>query len=157
MVGSGPTAERVVYRARALGMIVYAEERFEGALRKPIEFLLPSAELLTLHLPDSEQSSKFLNKERIKKLKAGSIVVNIGNRDWVDERAMNEALISRKVDTYCFEADSIGKSPLKGNEFALMLKPFSTYTKETMERNQEAMVNNIERIARGLPYNKLDF
>lgn len=60
-------------------------------------------------------------------------------------------------DTYCFEAESMGKSPLKGNEFALMLKPFSTYTKETIERNQEAMVNNIDGIARGKPYNKLDF
>ena len=70
---------------------------------------------------------------------------------------MNQALTARDVDTYCFEAESMGKSPLKGNEFALMLKPFSTYTKETIERNQEVMVDNIDGIARGKPYNKLDF
>jgi hypothetical protein len=66
-------------------------------------------------------------------------------------------LIIKKVDTYCFEAQSWGKSPLKGNEFAIMLKPFSSYTQQTIERNQEAMVDNIEHIARGIPYNKLDF
>jgi len=157
VVGLGPTAEKVVHLARALGMTVYTEECSDEGVRKPIDFLLSSSNLLTLHLPENEQSRKFLNKERIKQLRTGSIVINIGNREWVDERAMNEALVSRKVDTYCFEADSIGKSPLKGNEFALMLKPFSTYTKETRERNQEAMVNNTECIAKGLPYNKLDF
>jgi tRNA(Glu) U13 pseudouridine synthase TruD len=65
-------------------------------------------------------------------------------------------LKTRKIDTYCFEAQSMGKSPLKGNEFAIMLKPFSSYTQQTIERNQEAMVDNIEHIARGIPYNKLE-
>jgi len=157
VVGLGPTAEKVVHLARALGMTVYTEECSDEGVRKPIDFLLSSSDLLSLHLPDNEQSRKFLSKERIKKLKTGSIVVNIGNREWVDEKTMNEALTTRKVDTYCFEAESMGKSPLKGNEFALMLKPFSTYTKETIERSQEAMVNNIDGIARGKPYNKLDF
>lgn len=70
---------------------------------------------------------------------------------------MNKALITRQVDTYCFEAESMGKSPLKGNEYAILLKPFSTYTKETQERNVEALVANADGIARGKPYNKLDF
>lgn len=114
--------------------------------------------MISLHLPNNEESKKFLSKERIRQLKTGSIVINLGNRDWVDERAMNEALTASKVDTYVLEAESWGKSPLKGSEFALMLKPFSTYTKETIKRNQEAMVISIEYIAKGIAcYNKLDF
>ncbi|MCJ7740875.1 hypothetical protein MUP32_06225, partial [Candidatus Microgenomates bacterium] len=81
---------------------------------------------------------------------------NIGNREWIDETAINKALIDKRIDTYCFESESIGKSPLKGNEFALMLKPFSTHMKETMEKNIEAMVNNIEGIVRGIPYNQVE-
>ena len=84
------------------------------------------------------------------------IVVNIGNREWVDETAMNKALIDKRVDTYCFESESMGNSPLKGNEFALMLKPFSTYTKETLEKNIEGMVLNIERIVLGIPYSQME-
>lgn len=158
VIGSDPTARRVMHLARAIGMIVYTPDRQdEGTIRKPIDFLLSGSDFLTLHLPDEEQSKKFLNKETIRRLKTGVMVVNIGNREWVDERAMNEALITRKVDTYCFEAQSMGKSPLKGNEFAIMLKPFSSYTQQTIKRNQEAMVDNIEHIARGIPYNKLEF
>jgi len=156
VVGSGPTIERVILLARAVGMTVYAPERFDGAIRRPLEHLLPDSDLLTIYLPNNEQSQKFLDKERIGKLRRGMIVVNIGNREVVDERAINEALISRKIDTYCFEAESMGNSPLKGNEFAIMLKPFSTYTKETIERNQEAMVDNIDGIVRGKPYSQME-
>jgi len=157
VIGLGPTVEKAVLLARAIGMTVYAEERFEGAIRKPLDFLLSDSDFLTLYLPDNERNKKFLNKEKINKIKRGTILVNVGNREWVDETAMNNALIDKRIDTYCFESESMGKSPLKNNEYAIMLKPFSTYTKETMERNIEAMVNNIDGIARGKPYNKLDF
>lgn len=157
VLGSDPTARKVIQLAMAMGMIVYTPERLdEAAIRKPLDFLLPSSDLLTLHLPDNEQSKKFLNRERIRKLKEGSIVVNIGNREWVNERAMNEVLMTRKVDTYCFTAESMGNSPLKNNEFALMLKPFSTQTRETQERNIEAMVRNTEAIVIGLPFSKVE-
>lgn len=156
VVGSGFAAKETILAARGLEMIVYSTERFDGAIRKPLDFLLSDSQLLTLHLPDSEQSKKFFDKEKIKKVKDGSIMVNLGNREWVEERAMSEALLTRKVDTYCFESESMGKSPLKGNEFALMFKPFSIYTKEARERNQEEMVQNIESIARGIPYSQLE-
>lgn len=156
VVGSGFAAKETIVAARGLEMIVYSTERFDGAIRKPLDFLLSDSQLLTLQLPDNEQSKKFFDKEKIKKVKDGSIMVNLGNREWVEERAMNEALISRKIDTYCFEADSVGKSPLKGNEYALMFKPFSVYTKEARERNREEMVQNIESIARGIPYSQLE-
>lgn len=156
VIGSGSTVEKVVLLARAVGMTVYAEERFEGAIRKPLDFLLSDSDLLTLYLPDNERSKKFLNKERINKIKRGTILVNIGSREWIDETAINNALIDKRIDTYCFESEIMGKSSLKGNEFAIMLKPFSTYTKETLEKNTEAMMRNIEGIVRGLPFNTVE-
>jgi len=157
VLGSDPTARKVIQLAMAMGMIVYTPERLdEAAIRKPLDFLLPGSDLLTLHLPDDKQSNGFLDREKIRKIKTGSIVVNIGSRDWVNEKAMSEALISRQVDTYCFESASMGKTPLKGNEFALMLKPFSTQMVETLEKNTEAMTRNIEGIVIGLPFSKVD-
>jgi phosphoglycerate dehydrogenase-like enzyme len=155
ILGSGLVVEDVVQLARAIGMTVYTTERFDESIRQPLDNLLNDSDLLTLHLPDNQQSKKFLDKERIGKLKEGSIVVNIGNREWVNERAMNEALVSRKVDTYCFTAESMGSSPLKGNEYALMFKPSSTNTVETLESNIEAMVRNIEGIVIGFPFSRV--
>ena len=156
ILGLGPAVGEIVWLAKAVGMTVYTTELLDGAIREPLDNLLYGSDLLTLQLPDNEQSKKFLNKERIRKLKEGSIVVNIGNREWVDERVMNEALIARKVDTYCFTAESMGKSLLKSNEFAIMLKPFSTQTVETQAKNIEAMIRNTEAIVIGLPFSKVE-
>lgn len=155
VLGSGPVVEEIVQLAKAVGMTVYTTERFDESIRQPLDNLLNDSDLLTLHLPDNEQSKKFLNSERIKKLKEGSIVVNIDNREWVDERVMNEALASRKVDTYCFTAEGMGNTPLKNNEYALMFKSSSTNTVETLESNIEAMVRNIEGIAIGFPFSRV--
>lgn len=155
VLGSGPVIGEVIQLARAIGMTVCTTEHLDESIRQPLDILLHDSDLLTLHLPDNEQSKKFLDKERIGKLKEGSIVINIGNREWVDEKAMNEALISRKVDTYCFTAESMGSSPLKGNEYALMFKPSSTNTVETLESNIEAMTRNVEGIVIGFPFSRV--
>jgi lactate dehydrogenase-like 2-hydroxyacid dehydrogenase len=159
VIGIDHIGEKVVELAQALGSAVniYDEKiiRIEGTRRQTLDALLIGSDMITIHLPEKEENIKFLNKERINRLKEGSIVVNTGDRAWVDEQVMNEALITRNVDTYVFQADSMGKSPLKDNEFALMFKPFSTYTKETLEKNTEAMIRNIEGIVRGIPFSKV--
>lgn len=156
ILGSGPAVGEIVWLAKAVGMTAYTTELLDGTIRQPLDNLLYDSDLITLHLPDNQLSKKFLNKEKIRKLKTGSIVVNIGNREWVDERAMNEALTARRVDTYCFTAESMTNSPLKGNEFALMLKPFSTQTVETQAKNIEGLVRNTDAITIGLPFSKVE-
>lgn len=160
VIGINHVGEKVVELAKALGSSVNIFDerimRIEGTIRKTLDALLIDSDMITLCLPEKEESKNFLSKERIARLKVGSVVVNIGNRNWVDEKAINDALISRKVDTYAFVAESMGKSPLRNNEYALMLREFNTYTKETLEKNTEALVRNLEGIVRGIPFNKLD-
>jgi hypothetical protein len=143
-----------MHLASAIGMIVYTDRQDQETIRKPLNICF----LIQISYPapaGQEQSKKFLNKETTK-IKNRSDGDKYWKQDFVDEKAINQALTTRKIDTYCFEAQSWGKSPLKGNEFAIMLKHFSSYTQQTIERNQEAMVDNIEYIARGIPYSKLE-
>ena len=151
--------EQVASLAKALGAVVSVcdrQTRMDGVSIKTLDSLLIESDMIVLRLAGNEKNIKFLDKERINRLKDGVVIVNTGNREWVDEKAMNEALKTGKVGTYAFEAETMGKSPLKGNDYALIFKPFSTFTEETREKNIEAMVNNIERIVRGMPYNKLE-
>ncbi|MBI3103546.1 hypothetical protein HYZ05_01270 [Candidatus Daviesbacteria bacterium] len=147
IVGSDQTAERVCHLAKAFGMAVYATERFEGAYRESLGGLLCSSEILTIHLPDTEENKKFLSKERIAHLKQGAIVINLSGRDLVDERAMAEALKTGKVNQYVFEAESMGKSPLADVETAIMFKPFSGLTHEAFKRRGDSWVINIANLA----------
>ena len=99
------------------------------------------------YLPNTEENKKFLSKEKISHLQEGTIIINLSGRDLVDEKAMSEALKTGKVAQYAFEAESMGHSPLEGIETALMFKPFSRYTRESMARNRYEWVKNIANLA----------
>jgi phosphoglycerate dehydrogenase-like enzyme len=159
IIGMDSVGEQVAILAKALGAVVSVcdrQIRMEGVSIKTIDSLLHESDMIVLRLADYTENIKFLGKERINRLKDEVVIVNTGSREWVDEKAMNEALKTGKVGTYTFEAETMGKSPLKGNDFALMFKPFSTFTEETKKKNIEMMVTNVEGIVRGMPYNKLE-
>lgn len=145
VIGSSLEAQRVMQLAKAIGMIVYAEGRFEGAIRRA--FLLSDSDMVTLHLPDTEENKKFLSKEKIAHLKLGAIVINLSGRNLVDERAMAEALKTGKVSQYVFESESMGKSPLEDIETAIMFKPFSGLTHEALKRKNDSWAINIANLA----------
>lgn len=74
---------------------------------------------------------------------------------FVDEEAIAKALKTGQIDQYAFEAESVKKSPFEDIEYALMLKPFSSYTKKTLERNRETLVRNVEGMVRGIPFSRV--
>ena len=125
-------------------MVVYATDRFEGAIRQPSVF---HNDMVTIHLPNTEENKKFLSKEKISHLQEGAVVINLSGRELVEERAMAEALKTGKVAQYAFEAETMHKSPLEGVETALMFKPFSRYTYESLRRNRYEWAKNIAGLA----------
>lgn len=148
VIGSDHAAEKVVQLAKAIGMDVYIDSvRVEGAHRQSLDGVLHNSDMLTVHLPDTEENKKFLSKEKIAELKEGAIVVNLSGRNLVDEKAMAEALKIGKIAQYAFEGDSMNKSPLEGIETALMFKPFSGYTQESLKRNKDEWAKNISNLA----------
>jgi len=147
VVGSDQTAERVAQLAKALDMTVYATERFEGAYIDSPDGLLCNSAMLTLHLPNTEENKKFLNRERISRLKSKAIVINLAGREIVDEREMSKALLSGDVSQYLFEGDSLHKSPLEDIETAIMFKPFSGNTFESLKRKGDSWVINVSNLA----------
>ncbi len=144
VIGTNQEAQRVILLARAIGMIVYSTDRFEGAIRQPSVF---HNDMVSIHLPNSEENKKFLSKEEIACLHEGAIVINLSGRELVDERAMAEALKTGKVAQYVFEAESMGHSLLENIETALLFKPFSRHTRESIVRNRYEWVKNIANLA----------
>lgn len=155
IIGTDTAVERISQLAKGIGLTIYTTDRFEESNRKPPESILSESDYLVLCLSSKEQCKKFLNKELIKKIKTGAIIINMGDRELVDEAEMHKQLLSRNIYTYCFQSEGMGSSPLKGNEFAIMLKPFATNTFETQEKNIEALTKNLEYLVRGMPYDKL--
>jgi len=151
------TGERVATLAKAFGMRVYLYNeppfRMEGMERKSLREVLSRSDMITLHLPDTEENKKFLNKERIGRLKDNCIVINLAGRSLVDEKAISRALLDGNVSQYVFEAESMKNSSLEGIETAIMLKPFSKLTIDSQMMKMELVAKNIVGLAVGKPYN----
>jgi len=75
-----------------------------------LDELLPLADVVVLAVPDTGETQKLMSKERIAKLKKGSILVNVGRGSAVDTNALVEAL--EKGDIYGAALDVTDPEPL---------------------------------------------
>ena len=101
IVGLGGIGAAVARRARAFGMrIAYAgrsaaapelEAELE-ATRLPLEELLRSADVVSLHCPLTEETRHLIDAERLGLMKATAYLVNSARGPIVDEAALAEAL-----------------------------------------------------------------
>lgn len=103
VVGLGRIGGRVAKVGQALGMDVVGYDPFlsaEGAaqlgimLTPSLDFLLSSADVVSLHLPISSETRGMMNAERFALMKPASILVNTARGTLVDEAALLAALES---------------------------------------------------------------
>ncbi|HEY0840925.1 MAG TPA: NAD(P)-dependent oxidoreductase, partial [Vulgatibacter sp.] len=92
----------VVQRARAFGMEVVAYDPFSseeaasrlGATLVPLDDLWAKSDVISLHVPLTEQTRHLVNARTIARMKPGSYLVNAARGGVVDETALAEALRS---------------------------------------------------------------
>lgn len=65
-----------------------------GARRLPLEQLLGEADVLSLHLPLTQQTHHILDRDRLFSMKPGAVLVNTARGGLVDEEALVDALAS---------------------------------------------------------------
>ncbi len=100
VIGLGRIGAEVARRARAFGMRVLAYDPYVtverandlGVELMTLEELLPLSEALTLHIPMTDENRRFIGREQIAAMPAGSILVNAARGGLVDEGALAEAL-----------------------------------------------------------------
>ncbi len=70
-----------------------AQEEAKRAMRyTPMDMLLAESDLITLHLPLTEQSRHLINAERLAMMKSGAILINAARGGLVDDRALLRAI-----------------------------------------------------------------
>lgn len=98
IIGFGHIGKIVARIAVAYGCRVFAYTRnpqpYEGVTFLPLEELLATCDIVSLHLPLTAESRGLLNKERIGKMKKGAILINTARGLVVDYDALAEALSS---------------------------------------------------------------
>lgn len=100
VVGAGNIGLHVIRIAKGFGMEVLASDVKQnkflaevlGFQYVPLEELLGKSDIISLHVPSNPQTSHLINKQNIKLMKKGAILINTSRGSVVETDALLEAL-----------------------------------------------------------------
>jgi glycerate dehydrogenase len=163
IVGYGAIGKAVGKIAKAMNMEILA---YSPSLdpKHPdwasIETIYRESDIISLHLPLTEQSREMVNKDTIAKMKDGVIILNTGRGLLINEQDLADALNSGKV--YAAGVDVVSVEPIKADNPLLKAKniiitPHIAWApKQTRERLLGIAIRNVERFLAGKPINRVD-
>ena len=104
IIGCGRLGAIVAQYARAFRMNVLGndvrEVRLDGVEAVPLDELLARADVVSLHIHLTDANRGLMNRERLRRMKPGSILVNTSRGGIVDEAAIIEALENGPLAAY---------------------------------------------------------
>lgn len=114
VIGTGNIGKRVVLKLKPfMKVIIYdAISNREGEL----EALIRQADAITVHIPLSDKTCDFFNKEKLSWVKDNAVIINMARGELFNEKALYEKL--KNSDCHAF-FDVFWKEPYKGKLKAL--------------------------------------
>lgn len=163
IVGLGNIGMRVATIARHFGMDVFALTSKEsanlpsGIQKTTLNGLLSISDVLSLHCPLTQDTNQMINAERLALMKPGSILINTGRGQLVDETAVAHALSTGHLAGYGADVMAM-EPPSKDNP--LLKQPHAYFTphiawasKEARTRLINVAVENVKAFVEGHPQN----
>ena len=150
LVGMGRIGSEVARRAEAFGMDV-AFHRRSGGL--PLDELLATADVVSLHVPLSPETQGLLSRERLALLRDGATLVNTARGAIVDEEALVDELVSGRIsaglDVYAAEPRVPDR--LLGLPNVVLTPHIASATEETRAAMTRVLADNVLAFLRGEP------
>ncbi len=147
IIGYGNIGSQVSVLAEAVGMkvIFYDVEtklpmgNAEDA--KSLKELLKKADVVTLHVPETQQTKNLINKTNLKYFKNGSILINYARGEVVDLEALSNTLINGQIsgaaiDVYPWEPEKNGdkfQTPLQNIPNVILTPHIGGSTEEAQQ------------------------
>jgi phosphoglycerate dehydrogenase-like enzyme len=157
VVGFGAVARRLVPMLQAIGArVVYTSRR--PAADSPIAFLpfrelLSVADLLSLHLPLTAETTGMIDAVAFAAMKRGSVLINTARGSLVDEAALCAALTSghlRGAGLDVFSCEPVSPDdPLLRLPNVIVTPHLAWLTAETLERSLGVISENCRRLRTG--------
>ena len=161
IVGLGNTGMATARIAVALGMKVVAltsksaDTLPEGITPAPLDDVLASADVVSLHCPLTPSTRHLINAASIAKMKPSAILINTGRGPLVDEQAVADALNGGRLAA--FGADVLAQEPPRGDNPLLsarncFLTPHIAWaTLEARTRLMSTATENVRQFIAGEP------
>ena len=161
IVGLGNTGMATARIAVAMGMKVVAltsksaDTLPEGITPAPLDDVLASADVVSLHCPLTPSTRHLINAASIAKMKPSAILINTGRGPLVDEQAVADALNGGRLAA--FGADVLSQGPPRGDNPLLsarncFLTPHIAWaTLEARTRLMSTATENVRQFIAGEP------
>lgn len=162
IVGYGALGRKVAALGRAFGMEVCATSRSRiddaGVKHLELDELLQQADVVSLHLPLTEQTRHMIGARELALMKSGALLINTARGGLVDEAALAEVLATGRIGA---GFDVLSKEPPSPDNPLLHLRlPNFILTPHVawasggaMRTLADMLVDNIEAWASGAPRN----
>ena len=167
LIGYGDIGRRVARLGEAFGMRVLVNTAHPGHYPDaPVRFvslgeLLKESDFVSVHTPQTPETTRFVNADFLSKMKPGAYLVNT-SRGWeVDEQAVADALNEGRLAG--FAADVLSAEPPKADNPLLtakntLLTPHIAWASyETRVRLLEILDKNLDAFVSGHPVNVVNF
>ncbi len=165
VIGLGRIGLRTARLFQAFGARVIAFSRTEKPEAKALgieycslERVLEDSDILTLHLPNNEQTRGMIGREQIARMKPDAVFINCARGPIVDNAALAEALNGGRLGFVC--ADVFDMEPPLPPDYPLLhakntlLTPHQGFiSEESMERRARIVFDNIYAWLDGSPKN----
>lgn len=161
IVGLGNTGMATARIAVAMGMKVVAltsksaDTLPEGITPAPLDDVLATADIVSLHCPLTSSTRHLINAASIAKMKPSAILINTGRGPLVDEQAVADALNGGRLAA--FGADVLSQEPPRGDNPLLsarncFLTPHIAWaTLEARTRLMSTATENVRQFIAGEP------
>jgi glyoxylate reductase len=150
LVGFGRIGQQVATRAQAFGMQIVFHRR---AGRLPLDELLRTADVVSLHVPLTPETDNLISRERLALLQDGATLVNTARGAIVDEDALVEELASGRISAGLDVFTDEPRVPERLFDLPnVVLAPhIASATVETRAAMKRVLVDNVLAFLRGEP------
>jgi D-3-phosphoglycerate dehydrogenase / 2-oxoglutarate reductase len=157
IIGYGNIGSQVSVLAESLGMkVIFYDVETKLPLGnatdiRTLKDLLSNADIVTLHVPETDQTKNLINKSNLKYFKKGSILINYARGEVIDlpalRRCMEEGQISgAAVDVFPVEPEKNGdrfEAPLQGLPNVILTPHIGGSTEEAQQNIGEDVSNKL--------------
>lgn len=157
IVGFGAIGREVAGLAQAFGMRVLVHTRSEipdgFCANTPLDRLLESSDVVTLHCPLNEHNRHLINRDALARMKRTALLINTARGGLVDEAALFDALESGRIAgaglDVLAEEPPVRGNPLLRAKKALVTPHSAWSTVEARQRLISETVKNIRAFLAG--------
>jgi D-3-phosphoglycerate dehydrogenase len=165
IIGYGNIGTQLSVMAEAMGMRVQfydIETKLplgNAQAKKSIKEIVSSSDIISLHVPETNQTKNLINKSVIKQFKTGSILVNYARGEVVDLDALADAIKEKHIagaaiDVFPVEPEKNGdafSTPLQGLSNVLLTPHIGGSTEEAQENiGEDVSIKLYQYLERGV-------